>query len=70
MMVSNPCWPHNLFPTLTVDLGLHLSGDGYKILYQEIRKTIIKAYPELRPSSIPVALEPFFPDWFEDSAPW
>ncbi|KAF2623019.1 SGNH hydrolase [Macroventuria anomochaeta] len=50
--------------------GLHLSGDGYKILYQEIKKTIIQAYPELRPSKIPVALEPFFPEWFEDNAPW
>lgn len=50
--------------------GLHLSGDGYRILYQEIKKSIIKAYPELCPSKIPVALEPFFPEWFEDSAPW
>ncbi|CAO2657419.1 Nn.00g035450.m01.CDS01 [Neocucurbitaria sp. VM-36] len=50
--------------------GLHLSGDGYKILYQEMKKTITVAYPELKPSSIPVAIEPFFPEWFEDSAPW
>ncbi|KAF1923685.1 glycoside hydrolase family 95 protein [Didymella exigua CBS 183.55] len=49
--------------------GLHLSGDGYKILYQEMKKTIIEAHPDLRPSKIPVALEPFFPEWFEDNAP-
>ncbi|KAJ4985440.1 alpha-L-fucosidase [Stagonosporopsis vannaccii] len=50
--------------------GLHLSGDGYRILYQEIKKTIKEAYPELCPSKIPVALEPFFPEWFENNAPW
>lgn len=50
--------------------GLHLSGDGYRFLYQKTRKTISEAYPELRPSKIPVALEPFFPEWFEDNAPW
>ncbi|KZM20268.1 uncharacterized protein EKO05_0003630 [Ascochyta rabiei] len=50
--------------------GLHLSGDGYKILYHEFKKTIVEAHPELRPSNIPVALEPFFPEWFENNAPW
>ncbi|KAF1841516.1 SGNH hydrolase, partial [Cucurbitaria berberidis CBS 394.84] len=32
--------------------GLHLSGDGYKILYQEMKKVIAVSYPELKPSSI------------------
>ncbi|KAF3041729.1 hypothetical protein E8E12_007727 [Didymella heteroderae] len=50
--------------------GLHLSGDGYRLMYQKVKETIIKAYPEIRPSQIPVALEPFFPEWFEDNAPW
>lgn len=55
---------------MSYQTGLHLSGDGYKLMYREVKKTIIEVYPELRPSKIPVALEPFFPEWFEDNAPW
>lgn len=45
--------------------GLHLSGDGYKVLYQEIKRVIAKDFPELVPQKIPVALEPFFPEWWQ-----
>ena len=49
------------------DSGLHLSGEGYKILYQEMKKTIIDVFPELRPSKLPIAFDPIFPD---HDAPW
>jgi hypothetical protein len=34
-------------------------------LYREMKKVIAKEYPELVPQRIPVALEPFFPEWWQ-----
>ncbi|KAF1980461.1 GDSL Lipase/Acylhydrolase [Bimuria novae-zelandiae CBS 107.79] len=44
--------------------GLHLGGEGYRVLYQEMKKVVAKEYPELVPAKIPVVLEPFFPEWW------
>lgn len=33
--------------------GLHFTGDGYRILYSEISKTIQTVYPEFIPTNIP-----------------
>jgi hypothetical protein len=30
-----------------------------------MKKVIAKEYPELVPQRIPVALEPFFPEWWQ-----
>ncbi|KAF9734474.1 hypothetical protein PMIN06_002410 [Paraphaeosphaeria minitans] len=40
---------------LLVD-GLHLSGEGYTILSEEMKKVIASEYPELVPEKIPFAL--------------
>lgn len=52
-------------PELIEFTGLHLSGEGYRILYKEMKKVIARKYPELVPQMIPVVLEPFFPEWWE-----
>ncbi|KAF2464658.1 uncharacterized protein BDR25DRAFT_271701 [Lindgomyces ingoldianus] len=45
--------------------GLHLSGEGYRVLYREMKRVVGEAWPELRPERIKVVLEPVFPGWWE-----
>lgn len=40
--------------------GLHLSGDGYKLLFREIMKAIGDSWPDQTPDKLPFVYEPFF----------
>jgi hypothetical protein len=42
-----------------VYLGLHLTGDGYRIVYEEVLKVIRANWPEQDPEVLPMV----FPAW-------
>ncbi|EPS29415.1 hypothetical protein PDE_04364 [Penicillium oxalicum 114-2] len=46
------------FSNLFTD-GLHLTAAGYRLVYDEVRKTIKNNYPDLDPSALPMV----FPAW-------
>lgn len=51
---------------LTVDcLGLHLTPDGYRVLYDALMDAISKTGPDLLPERLPMVL----PDW-KDVEAW
>jgi lysophospholipase L1-like esterase len=41
--------------------GLHFTGDGYRLMYEEVMKTIIAKWPDQAPET----LEMVFPGWME-----
>lgn len=47
-------WEHEVGANKMI--GLHLSGDGYKVLCTEMKRVIAREYPKLVPERIPFAL--------------
>ncbi|OKL61046.1 hypothetical protein UA08_03606 [Talaromyces atroroseus] len=50
--------PNEVLASLLTD-GLHFTGGGYKIMYDEVMKTLRAAWPEEAPESLPEV----FPPW-------
>lgn len=45
-------WKFIVVHILTYDIGLHFSGEGYKILFEEVTKCIAEKYPDQTPENL------------------